>query len=91
MTFKKLLQSNSFIYFCIRDFALSNKKKIKSLRHSIVELYQKQNQCKIFAPPVVHNINVEIFDVNTKNARNMHDFVGLSKTVVCNRHRRLQV
>ena len=38
--FGKRFQSNSFIYFCTRHFALSNKKTIKSLQHSIAELYQ---------------------------------------------------
>jgi len=41
--FKKLFQSNSLIYFRTREFALSNKKKIKVLRNSIAELNQKRN------------------------------------------------
>jgi hypothetical protein len=36
-------QSNSSIYFCGRHRAISNKKRIKSLRYSTAVLYQKQN------------------------------------------------
>jgi hypothetical protein len=50
VAFKKLFQQNSFIYFCTRDFALSNKKRIRSLRHSVSKFIFNAKLMQNFCP-----------------------------------------
>jgi hypothetical protein len=76
VAFRKLFQSNSLIYFFTRHLALSNKKGMKSLRHSIVLLHQKQNSCKTCNPPVISDrFYIDLWNIfNVDTARNSYLF-----------------